>query len=102
MKYTKKPSKRKIFNNIIFEEVPEDVLDFHSLGILTREEIIFQVDQFIELSLAFGYSFVRIITGKGNVVRPTVYLQLKRTKKIKKFNYSSYFSGQDGSIDIWL
>ena len=77
-------------------------LDYHQLGILTREEIIFQLHDFIEMAVASGETHVRIVTGKGKVVRPLVQFELRKIKMVKSFEFADYFNGQDGAIEVEL
>lgn len=81
---------------------PEDTLDFHDLGVLTPNQIIFETNQFIELSQLSGHTKVRIITGKGKVVRPLVQKVISNHKSIAKFKVAGYYDGQDGAFDINL
>lgn len=81
---------------------PDDILDFHHLGILTPEQISYEADKFINNSHQSGHQFIRIITGKGRVVRPTVIRVLRQHRLIKDFKQAGYYEGQDGAYDIKL
>lgn len=84
------------------DDVIDDQIDFHDLGILSRDEIRHFTLDFLERSKASKFEKVRIITGKGSVVRPEVQKVLKNSKLVKKFKFAGYFSGQDGAIEVEL
>jgi dsDNA-specific endonuclease/ATPase MutS2 len=77
-------------------------LDYHELGILTKEEIEYHLLSFIEQAHLAREDEVRIVTGKGRVVRPLVQAALKRNKLVDSFRFADYYSGQDGVIVVTL
>lgn len=87
---------------------PEDMfisqatLDFHKLGSLMHHEISQLVNEFIENSFHQGFYRIKIITGKGAVVRPMTQKILKKSTFVKDFRFAGYFTGQNGAIEILL
>ncbi len=88
---------------LIFEPFrPQSELDYHDYGILTNEDIMRIYNEYISDCIKANYKKVRIITGKGKVVRPKVNKLLSRDKRVEKSEYSGYFSGGSGSFDVIL
>ncbi len=77
-------------------------LDFHNMGILTREEIKYLVECFLEDSILMGASNVLIVTGRGNTVRPLVRLCLMESKKVASFRIARFFRGGAGAFEVFL
>lgn len=50
----------------------------------------------------WGYKRVLVITGKGKVVKPSVFKLLKQSKKVKEFKTAGYFNGQEGAFEVIL
>lgn len=78
-------------------------LDFHNFGKIAREEIPFQLDQFLELAYAEKHHSVLIITGQsGTVVRSTVLELLKKHPLISSFHNASHYDGGRGAFEVYL
>lgn len=78
-------------------QVPQAVLDLHGY-LLSEAE--WEVEEFLDEARKKNYRFVRIITGKGEVLRPWLidYLEMR----ILKYRQSMQNEGGDGAFDIIL
>lgn len=77
-------------------------LDMHDFLPLPHDEIRLMMKKFIEDSHHSGLYQIKIITGKGQVVRPIALRLLKSLPYVKQFRFAGYFSGQDGALEILL
>jgi len=75
--------------------IPEDILDCHEFGQIPYFEIVKLIEEFIEDSFNNEFYKVRIITGKGKIIRPLTINILKKSEYVENFNFSDYWSGQD-------
>jgi len=88
---------------------PQQTLDFHKAGILTRQEITALTERFLERSSEEGLRKIMIITGKGlhsqngqAVIKPLVENILKRNEHVKNFSWANRTRGGDGAFEINL
>lgn len=86
----------------MFEFIPDTTLDFHNRGPLHPYDIEKILHEFIEDSQLASHTQLLIITGKGQVVRPTVNRLLKQHPQVKEFNHAGYFNGQDGAFEVHI
>ncbi|KKP36681.1 MAG: Smr protein/MutS2 [Candidatus Peregrinibacteria bacterium GW2011_GWA2_33_10] len=88
--------------------MPEAQFDFHELGILMNEEIVFETEQFIKNCAENGMKKVLIITGKGlhsengPVVRPIVMKTLSTLTEVKSVAAAKIDMGGSGALVIDL
>ncbi len=94
--------KHKNSLNFYNDFIPQASLDYHNLGILNSYEIEkILMDFFLDCEF-MGYKRVLVITGKGKVVKPSVFKLLKQSKKVKEFKTAGYFNGQEGAFEVIL
>ena len=63
----------------------------------TKDDAIFELEQFIIEAHACNVYKIKIVHGKqGGILRNAVHDYLKRSKLIESFNLGSYFEGQFG------
>ncbi len=86
----------------------ESKLDFHAFDLkgITEYEIEMKLLHFLEDAFNRGDKNVLVVTGKGNVVRPTILKLLKSSSQIKSlvegYRLAGYFNGQSGALEIVL
>lgn len=102
MKKNKKLKPKFQFDSVEDIFYCQNELDYHDLGPLTNYDIEKILNEFLEDSYIAMHKYVRVITGKGQVVRPYVQKLLKTNKYVEKFKTAGYFGGQDGAIEITL
>jgi DNA-nicking Smr family endonuclease len=77
-------------------------LDMHEFLPLPHDEIRDMIRKFIEEQYKMGSYQIKIITGKGVVVRPMTLKILSKSPYVKQFRFAGYYTGQDGAIEILL
>jgi DNA-nicking Smr family endonuclease len=77
-------------------------LDIHDFGPMLHADIHKLIEDFILDSYNSGFTRIRIVTGKGIVVRPMTLRILKKSPYVAEFRFAGYFSGQNGAIEILL
>jgi len=86
----------------------KEILDFHTLGILNRTEIIKFTDNFIRDLEEKHLKKALIITGKGlhsskgAIIAPLLKDYLKRHPSVKQLNTARRDRGGDGALEITL
>lgn len=84
----------------------DSTLDFHQFGEITKEEIIFYLNQFIEESYQNKSDKILIITGKEHFnnlsLRHTVFQELKKNKRIKSFKTARLELGGSGAFEVYI
>lgn len=82
--------------------IPQATLDFHELGPMIHADIHKTIEVFIEDSYYKNLLKIKIITGKGKIVRPMALRIIKKSKFVKEYRFAGYFTGQNGAIEIIL
>jgi DNA-nicking Smr family endonuclease len=82
--------------------VEQACLDIHEFGPMLHADIHKMIEEFIEDQYNAGLSRIRIVTGKGLVVRPMTLRILKKSQYVKEFRFAGYFTGQNGALEILL
>jgi DNA-nicking Smr family endonuclease len=77
-------------------------LDMHEFLPLPHDEIRDMIRTFIEEQHSLGKYQIKIITGKGQVVRPITLKIVSKSPLVKQFRFAGYYSGQNGAIEILL
>lgn len=77
-------------------------IDFHAFGEMSREEIDYLLNQFLDENAALKNRTLLIITGKGEVVRPEIERLLKKDKRVLEYESAGYTTGQHGAFIVKL
>ncbi len=80
----------------------EDTLDFHAFEELDPYLIEQHLHTFLEDSYINSLEQVTIITGKGGVVKPTVYKLLERHNLVILFRQAPEHRGGAGAFEVYL
>ena len=88
---------------------PESTLDFHTLGILTKDEVEYLALQFIQSSKQKGYKRILFITGKGihskdgeARIKPWLTSFLQKNIDVKKVFEARKDRGGGGALEVTL
>ncbi len=87
---------------------PQAELDYHGLGILTRDEICSRAQDFIQDCADRGMHTVLIITGKGThsergpVIRPLLRKFLPQLPLVQRVSMARRDRGGDGALEVEL
>lgn len=88
--------------------IAEATLDFHDLGLLTREQIEAMTLEFLDVCYRSDHDSVLIITGKGKssehglVVRPVVEKTLRQDKFVKSFKTAAAARGGASAFEVYF
>lgn len=89
--------------------LPQSQLDFHQFGLLHTEQILLEVESFLQKCQAEGLEKILIITGKGlhskngkAVIKPLVQEHLRRSDLVKSFSNAPMQLGGEGAIMVTL
>lgn len=82
--------------------IPQAELDIHGFGPMFHEDIRKMLEDFILDCYNEGFIRIRIVTGKGYVVRPLALKILKKSQYVKEFRFAGYYTGQNGALEILL
>lgn len=88
----------------------ESTFDFHELGKITPEQANFYLEQFLEECYIEKYTYVLVITGRGNnaettgksMLRENIRQQLRKNKYVEKFQTASPWNGGAGAFEVYL
>lgn len=88
---------------------PQATLDFHGHGILTREDILGTLEEFIDDCVSDGLNYILIVTGKGlhsqggeSVIGPITRNFLKDNDNVKSSVSAAMNRGGSGAIEVKL
>lgn len=82
--------------------VPDQILDYHGLGILDQYDVEKLLNDFISEAFSINCNRVLVITGKGNLIRKLLPNLLKNIDTVKSFNKASSKNGGEGAYEIYL
>lgn len=100
-----KRRKRKISSTHPFQGdgfLAQAELDYHDYDLLDHYDIEKALEDFVEDNYVKCNSKLLVITGKGDVIRPTVQKALKQNKYVETFKPAGYFNGQGGAFEVEL